>query len=485
MAGKFREAWEIIMRDNPFPAIMGRVCYHSCEKTCNRGLFDGAVNINMIEKSIGDIALDSGWILPRVTSSSGKKVCVVGGGPGGLAAAYFLAKLGHHITVYEAHANPGGMMRYGVPRYRLPSKIIDAEVKRIKDLGVKIVCNKKISHLKDIINDFDAVYISIGAQVASKSDTVIKKGSCVIDAMDLFQKLEDNPADLAHFGKKVFVYGGGNTAIDAARTALRLGAESVKIIYRRTINNMPAHETEISDALMEGIEILCLRTINTVDGDQILLDKMNYDEEFGILSKTGETEVWQVDNIIFAVGQTLDTTFFDGISDILISENGAIEVDRNMMTGATGVFAGGDIVPGKRSVTNAVGHAKKAAKGIDEYLGGASEVPIVKNAVAHFKKLNTIYFKKDKRTNILRPLNLSFEEILPSYTNDEISREASRCFSCGNCFHCDNCYGHCPDNAIRKQQNGSLTVNYDHCKGCGICAAECPCGAIRMVSEEK
>jgi 2-oxoacid:acceptor oxidoreductase delta subunit (pyruvate/2-ketoisovalerate family) len=470
--GKFREAWEIIVKDNPFPAIMGRICYHTCERTCNRGQFDGAVNINLIERSIGDIAIANNWKFENVSKDSGKKILIIGAGPSGLSAAYFLKMLGHSVTVYESHVKPGGMMRYGVPRYRLSNDIIDAEIKRIKDIGVKIICGKKIENLREEISKFDATYISIGARMATKANMEIGEKSNIIDAIDLFRKLEDTPNDLPDLGKKVFVYGGGNTAIDAARAALRLGAESVKIIYRRTINNMPAHETEINEALAEKIEILCLRTISAIDGNKIIIDKMNYDEEHDILSKSGKVEIFYADSVIFAIGQEVDAGIFREIDEIKTSEKGVIEVDKNMMTGAKGIFAGGDVVSGKRTVTNAIGHGKKAARHIDAYLKGIEIISNAKNETAYFKKLNIAYFKKNGRKESVYHLN------------GEIVEEASRCFSCGNCFHCDNCYGYCPDNAIVKHPDGSLEINYDYCKGCGICASECPCGAIKMISNE-
>jgi len=483
--GKFREAWEVMIKNNPFPAIMGRVCYHTCEKTCNRDQFDGAVNINLIERSIGDIAISQRWPLEGRAPDSGKTILIIGAGPSGLAAAYFLRMQGHDVTIYEKHAKPGGMMRYGVPRYRLPTKIMDAEIKRITDIGVKIVCNKPVYNLQNEVGNFDAIYISVGASISTKVEVKLEEGSNVIYAIDLFKKLEDGDTNSFNVGKKVLVYGGGNSAIDAARTALRLGAENVKIIYRRTINNMPAHEIEIKEALSEGVEILCLRTINTISENEVVIDKMNYDEEYSILSKSGETEIIQADSVIFAIGQSVDTEMFRHTNGITISDKELVEVDEKMMTGVRGIFAGGDIIHGKRTVTHAIGHAKHAAKYIDAYLRGIEIEPVVKNEVANIKKLNTVYYEKNPRVNVSRPGDISFEEKNVSYSDKKILSESARCFSCGNCFHCDNCYGYCPDNAIRKSADGTLEINYDYCKGCGICAAECPCGAIRMVSEGK
>jgi NADPH-dependent glutamate synthase beta subunit-like oxidoreductase len=258
---------------------MGRVCYHTCEKTCNRGQLDGSVNINLIERSIGDMAISKGWSFVPVQKQTGKKVLIIGAGPSGLSAAYFLRQMGHEITVYESHNLLGGMARYGVPKYRLPRNILDAEIKRILDLGITVETNRKVDALQNELGKFDAVYLATGACLAAKTDVEISEDSNTMDAIDLFQKMEDNPEALPKLGENVLVYGGGNTAIDAARTALRLGAKNVKIVYRRTFNKMPAHETEIQDALAEGIEVLCLRTITSINNNKVLVAKMEFDEE--------------------------------------------------------------------------------------------------------------------------------------------------------------------------------------------------------------
>ncbi|MDR3155547.1 MAG: FAD-dependent oxidoreductase [Holosporaceae bacterium] len=483
--GHFRQAWNVIVQNNPFPAIMGRICYHTCEKVCNRLHLDEAVNINLLERAIGDIAISHGWKFESVIPATGKKVLIVGSGPSGLAASYFLRKLGHEVEIKEAHALVGGMMRYGVPRFRLPDSIIDAEIRRITDLGVKISCNSRVGNLKSEMNKFDAIYLSIGASKPTKPDVEVRPGSTIIDAVDLFKRLTNEQSHSSvELGKRVAVYGGGNTAIDAARMALRLGAEKVNIIYRRTLNSMPAHEMEIHEALSEGIKILCLRTIKSVDHKEILMEKMNYDEESGILTKSGEEETVTADSVIFAIGQFVDDSIIKNIDGIAMADGGIIGVNECMMTGARGIFAGGDAISAKRTATIAIAHGKKSAHYIDAYLSGKEVEQKQKPDIVNFKKLNTNYYPKIPRINLLPAASISLEERTVALTEKEIIVESSRCLSCGNCFHCYNCYGYCPENAIKKLPDGSLEVDLNYCKGCGICAVECPCGAIKMMQEK-
>jgi Pyruvate/2-oxoacid:ferredoxin oxidoreductase delta subunit len=283
--------------------------------------------------------------------------------------------------------------------------------------------------------------------------------------------LEDEPTTAPKLGEKVLVYGGGNTAIDAARTALRLGAKNVKVVYRGAIHQMSAHDTEVNAALSDGIEVLYLRSINSIENDKVFIDSMLYNEESGLLSKSGEKEIFHADSIIFAIGQRPDIRLFQGIEGIQISEKNTISVNKFMQTGIPNIFAGGDVISGQRSITNAIGYGKKAAKNMDAYLRGMELISKIPNETINFKQLNLAYYKKDAKES-------AKDSCL---SNKEIITESSRCFSCGNCFHCDNCYGYCPDNAIIKHPDGSLEINYDYCKGCGMCAAECPCGSIKMI----
>ncbi|MDR1362256.1 MAG: FAD-dependent oxidoreductase [Holosporaceae bacterium] len=484
--GKFLEAWLEMMKNNPFPATMGRVCYHNCEKACNRGQFDSAVNINLLERSIGDMAIANGWrMTPSEAVPSGKKVLVVGAGPSGLSAAYFLNRYGHQVTIYETHIKPGGMMRYGVPTYRLSRSILDAEIGRIIDGGVELICNKRVLCLATERQNFDAVYVATGAHLASKANVEIKgKGGMILDAIDMFRRMENGGFDENFLDMDVLIYGGGNTAVDAARTALRLGAKSVKIIYRRTLDRMKAHDKEIQEALQEGVEILCQRIIGAIDERKVLLEETCNDENSSVIIKTGHSEIVHAHVVIFAVGQSIDEDLFSGLDGMEVSETKTVVINEAMATGIDGIFAGGDVVRGKRSVTNAIGHGKKSARHMDAYLRGIEIVATPKSEVVNFKKINTDYFPPMDGLKTTEPAKISFEEKFISFNEEELIHGARRCFSCGNCFHCDNCYGYCPDCAIRKDNDGSLEMDYNYCKGCGICAAECPCGAIKMVLED-
>jgi 2-oxoacid:acceptor oxidoreductase delta subunit (pyruvate/2-ketoisovalerate family) len=290
-------------------------------------------------------------------------------------------------------------------------------------------------------------------------------------------------------GRRVVVYGGGNTAIDVARTAKRLGATEAIIVYRRTREKMPAHDFEVEEALQEGVMVKWLSTIKqSGDGGALTIEKMVLDGK-GNPQPTGEFETLEADSLVLALGQDVDLSLLDGVSGLTMND-GVVQVDpATMMTGHPGLFAGGDMVPAERNVTVAVGHGKKAARHIDAWLRGTRLNPEPKHASAAFEGLNPWYYSDAPKT--VRPqLDLarrtsSFDEVQGGLTEDNALFEARRCLSCGNCFECDNCYGVCPDNAVIKLGTGKrFQFNYDYCKGCGICVAECPCGAIEMVPED-
>jgi len=486
--GNYESAWRHLTRDNPFPAIMGRVCYHTCETVCNRARVDDAVGINSVERFLGDEALKRGWSFAAPTVESGQRVLVVGAGPSGMSAAYHLRRLGHRVTVREAGPLAGGMMRFGIPKYRLPRDVLDAEMQRIVSMGVQLELNSKVDDIAAAMRDggFDAAFLAVGAHIAKRAFIPAKDSSRILDAVAVLRSMEG--ADKPMLGRRVVVYGGGNTAIDVARTAKRLGATEAVIVYRRTRERMPAHDFEVEEALEEGVMVKWLSTISRADAGALTIEKMVLDAK-GNPQPTGEFETLQADSLVLALGQDVDLSLLNGVTGLELKD-GVVQVDpATMMTGHAGLFAGGDMVPAERNVTVAVGHGKKAARHIDAWLRGTRLQPAPKHAPATFERLNPWYYSDAPKT--VRPqLNLarrtsSFDEVQGGLTEDNALFEARRCLSCGNCFECDNCYGVCPDNAVVKLGPGKrFEFNLDYCKGCGMCVSECPCGAIEMVPED-
>jgi len=484
--GDYETAWRVLMQDNPLPAVHGRVCYHPCEDACNRGLLDKAVSIHAVERFLGDEALKRGWTV-ECQPDSGKRVLVVGAGPSGLSAAYHLRRLGHEVVIHEAGPLAGGMMRFGIPKYRLPREVLDGEIARIVDMGVTVELDRKVDDVPGLMKSgpFDAAFVAVGAHLAKRTEIPAREAGAMLDAVSMLRGIETG--EPPRLGRRVVVYGGGNTAIDAARTAKRLGAEEAVIVYRRTREQMPAHDFEVEEALEEGVIIHWLETIKQIDQTTFTVERMELDET-GWPQPTGEFETIEADSLILALGQNVDTSFLENVPGLEISKDGVVQVDETMMTGYPGLFAGGDMVPAERTVTVAVGHGKKAARNIDAYLRGEAFVPATKHEVADYEKLNTWYYTDADKTvqpmlDILRR-QTTFDEVTGGLDETNALFEARRCLSCGNCFECDNCYGVCPDNAVIKLGPGNrFRFNYDFCKGCGLCAAECPCGAIAMEPE--
>jgi NADPH-dependent glutamate synthase beta subunit-like oxidoreductase len=486
-SGDYETAWRHLTRDNPFPAIMGRVCYHTCEGACNRGKLDAAVGINSVERFLGDEALRRGWTFEAPQTRSGKHVLIVGAGPSGMSAAYQLRRLGHRVTVKEAGPLVGGMMRFGIPKYRLPRNVLDAEMRRIVDMGVTLQLGTKVEHIADELKNegFDAAFLAVGAHIAKRAFIPAKDSARILDAVAVLRSMEGEEQPM--LGRRVVVYGGGNTAIDVARTAKRLGATEAVIVYRRTRERMPAHDFEVEEALQEGVMVKWLSTIKGAAGDALTIEKMELDAK-GNPQPTGEFETLEADSLVLALGQDVDLSPLDGVPGLVVKD-GVVQVDPvTMMTGHPGIFAGGDMVPAERNVTVAVGHGKKAARQIDAWLRMRKAEAATKHESATFERLNPWYYSDAPKTvrpqlDIARRTS-SFDEVQGGLTEDNALFEARRCLSCGNCFECDNCYGVCPDNAVIKLGPGKrFQFNLDYCKGCGICASECPCGAIDMVPE--
>ena len=385
-AGKFREAWEALVRDNPLPGVHGRVCYHPCETSCNRKDLDSSVGIHAVERFLGDLAAQHEWPLPVDAPRSGKRVLVVGAGPSGLSAAYHLTRLGHEVEIHEAGPLPGGMLHFGIPAYRLPREDLMKEIRQIERMGVRIAVNHKVDDVlaEQEAGQFDAVFIAIGAHLSKHVDIPARDAVKVLDAVSYLRDVETREAP--SLGRRVVIYGGGNTAMDAARTARRLGAEEAMIVYRRDRAHMPAHGFEADEALAEGVKIKWLTSIKAIDGGDLTVEVMEIDAK-GRAQPTGQFETLKADAVVLALGQEADSGFLRKIPEIVHQADGTVVVGPDMMTARRGIFAGGDMVPAERSVTVATGHGKKAARHIDAWLRGSRLQPSRQASDDRFRRI--------------------------------------------------------------------------------------------------
>jgi formate dehydrogenase (NADP+) beta subunit len=485
-AGTFKAAWESLVRDNPMPAVHGRVCYHPCETQCNRKDLDAAVSIHAVERFLGDLATAEGWSVPIEAKPTGKRVLVIGAGPSGLSAAYHLTKLGHEVEIREAGPVPGGMMHFGIPSYRLPRKILMTEVQRIEKMGVRITLNHRVEDVsaERDAGRFDAVFIAIGAHLSRHVDIPARDAARVLEAVTLLRSADSVSAP--YLGRRVVIYGGGNTAMDAARTARRLGAEETLIIYHRDRAHMPAHSLEADEAVEEGVKIRWLTSIKEIAGPHLKLERVVLDDD-GRPRPTGEIDSLEADALVLALGQQTDSAFLGKLPGITFKPDGTVIVGPDMMTGHPGVFAGGDMVPCERTLTTAVGHGKLAARNIDGWIAGRPYAPPPPPNGVTFAMLNLLMFS-DADPSVQRTLEATeragFDEVVAGLTQEAARYEAQRCLSCGNCFECDGCYAACPQDAILKLGPG-MRYAFDHakCTGCAVCFEQCPCHAIEMISE--
>jgi len=486
-AGKYHHAWEMLVRDNPMPAVHGRVCYHPCETACNRRELDAAVGIHAVERFLGDLAIKEGWPFKTERAPTGKRVLVVGAGPSGLSAAYHLASLGHTVEIHEAGPLPGGLMHFGIPAYRLPRETLMAEIRRIENFGVNILLNHKVEDVLSEKSDgcFDAVFLAIGAGLGKHVEIPARDAARVLDAVSLLHNVKQGESP--RLGRRVVVYGGGNTAMDAARTAKRLGAEETLIVYRRDRAHMPARAFEADDAEEEGVKIKWLTTIKEFVGPDLTVEMMELDTH-GRPQPTGRFETLQADAIILALGQETDSAFLRKVRGIEFAAEGVAKVGLDMMTGHAGIFAGGDMVPGERSVTVSVGHGKRAALHIDGWLCGERYERPEKQPLVSFNMLHLlVYSDADPSSQTTLPAAervSGFDEVVAGLTEAQAGYEAQRCLSCGNCFECDNCYAACPEHAIVKLGPGrGYRYDFTKCTGCAACFDQCPCHAIEMIPE--
>ena len=486
-AGNYQEAFQQIMQDNPFPAVMGRICVKPCETGCNRNHIDNTINIHALERFIGDKAIQEKWNAPSAVKNTGKKVLVIGAGPSGLSATYHLARFGHTVHVVEATSVAGGLMANGIPAYRLPKQLLNAEVNRILQMpGVTIQYNYPINDIAEAKKEgnYDAVYVSVGAQLIQTEEFSKDDSVCITNAFDFFHQIQTDTQPFVN--KKIVVYGGGKLALYLSRILKRLGS-AVSVYFPGDKKMMPAYDYETEDAVAEGVDVQLLRSIQHINNKKITLTKLIIEK--GKTIATNESETIEADVLIIANKQLANTSFLKSDSSIKINEDGTVAIDVQRMTGSAGIFAGGDLLPGEnRSSTIAIGQGKKAARYINSFLNNEAYVKPDKHPTAGFRKLHMWYKTEapqqaqDKLPPAIAVQN--FDEIVAGISESEARYEAQRCLSCGNCFECDGCYGACPEDAIIKLGKGNrYKFNLAACTGCGICYEQCPCHAIEMIPE--
>ncbi len=492
-AEAFEKAWNILTEKNPFPSVCGRVCPHPCENNCNRNHKDGAVSINNLERFVGDFALQNNFGLQKISEENyTEKIAVIGAGPAGLSCAYQLARRGYSVSVYEAFSKAGGMLRYGIPDYRLPQDVLDKEIKRIEDLGVEIHCNKAIGRdifYEDLQKNFNAIFVGIGAHKGKLLGIPNEDAVNVYTGTEFLNKM--NSGDIFEVGDKVLVVGGGDTAIDAARVSRRLGAD-VTIVYRRTRTEMPAIEEEIAGAEEEGVklEFLAAPVEFEKDGDRIIKIKCQK-MELGEPDSSGRRRpvpipdqyfLLDATTVVAAISQEPD---FNGL-DNLHENKEWIKVNENGETRIPDTYAGGDALE-LGLVTIAIFNGRKAAEVIHNRFRNIEIKPQVKPPVITHDRIMLNYFESKLRNepfkippeDRLKDLNL---EITSTLTEEQVIDEAKRCMSCGSCFDCGTCWSYCQDQAIVKpvSKHQSYKFKLDFCNGCKKCAENCPCGYIEM-----
>ncbi len=492
---KYLEAWQTLVENNPFPAVSGRICHHPCEQACNRGEYDEAVTVNALEQFVGDIALQEGWALPEPISSVNKRVAVIGGGPAGLSCAYQLRRQGLAVTVFEMNEELGGVMRYGIPEYRLPKSVLRAEISRLLALGIETVTKQKVSgaELDSLTKEYDAVFLAIGASESKTLPQFAAVNGKVLAGLDFLGQVTrgENP----RLGREVAVIGGGSVAMDVARSARRHGSR-VTVLALENRENLPAQIDEIREAIGEGISILAGSMVQTCrSGDKLVLDcvKVELDQQapVGILQPVVMPEAGfslQVDQVILAVGQDPD---MENWREQLRTEKSLVAVNSGLATSRSRVFAGGDVITRQRYFSTAVGQGKQAAQAMMAEWGLLESATKDQRDIVPFSDINTFYFPATTRVEKgLIPFGMraeSFNEVKTGFTGSQAHAQAERCFSCGNCLECDNCFYFCPDMAVVK--DSSLPEHYrvltQYCKGCGCCVEECPRGAVVLKEEER
>lgn len=499
-AGDWRGAWEVLTRHNPFPAIAGRICHHPCETACNRKGYDEAVSICKLERAAGDRALAEGWGHAPPAAERAGRVAVVGGGPAGLSAAYQLRRRGWQVTLFESSAALGGLMRHGIPSYRLAREVLDAEIARIVALGVDVKLGAAVDSpqaLAALRGTHDAVFVATGAARPKRLPQLAPDGIRVLDgAAYLAACSAGAPPAL---GPRVVVIGGGSAAMDAARSARRAG-HAVTVLALESRDQMPAQREELDEALEEDIALadgaMLQRMESAPDGLRLHCTRVRFERgdapgRFSVEPVEGSGFAIDADAVLVSIGADADLTPFDGV---VAADGALLAAGRDGATGAEGVWAGGDVASMARFVTEAVGMGKRAALAIDrrlradagEDLGAA---PADEGAAVPLASIATWYHGHAARAaapTLPPALRLrDGAEVQLGLEVEQALAEAVRCFSCGSCTACDNCVTVCPDLAVSRAPGGGYLVSLDYCKGCGLCVRECPTGSMRMEEEAR
>jgi len=482
---KFTDAYKTIYQFNPFPSTCGRVCPHFCQQNCNRSELDENLNIGAIERFLGDYGLKNS-ITPHKIKFN-EKIAIIGSGPAGLTAALRLREKGYRTTVYEALSQAGGMMRVGIPEFRLPQDILDKEINLIVKQGVEIILNKKVA-IREIEKDYSVIIVATGSHIGIKMN--IPDENLALEGIKFLHdfKMHNNRQNI-NKGDRVAVTGGGNTAIDVARTILRLGGEPT-IYYRRTGNEMPAIPHEIEEARVEGVKIKYLTVPAKIEKDEtgsiivwMIKMKLGKTDETGRrrpIPVKGSEKPIKVDKIITAIGQRYDDFVSSGIG--ILPKQGKIDFVCSVPVFCCGDMAGGG------TVTEAVGSGNEVAREVLAFLSGN---PIIRKKkdedIVSPEDINYVYYPQTHRNyNPLKKisdLHNDFSEVGQELSEKKIVDEARRCLHCGDCYKCGNCLIRCPEATIYLDKEKCLTIDYDHCKGCSICFQECPCSAIKLKFE--
>jgi NADPH-dependent glutamate synthase beta subunit-like oxidoreductase/Pyruvate/2-oxoacid:ferredoxin oxidoreductase delta subunit len=491
-AGDLRRAWDVLTINNPFPAIAGRICHHPCESACNRAAYDEAVSVCRLERAVGDAAIQEGWRFTPPAAAQDGHIAVVGGGPSGLSAAYQLRRRGWRVSLYEGRPQLGGLMRYGIPAYRLPRPVLDAEIDRIVALGVEVHCGVSLGtaqELQELRARHDMVYLALGAARPKTLPQLPAAAPWLMQGTDYLARCASG--DVPRLGERVIVIGGGSSAMDVARSARRNGcAVTVMSLEARTA--LPAQREEVQEALEEGV-LLCDGTmLRAVAGEGPLrLECVRVRFEPGAPGQPPRVEVTsdasftlEADAVLTAIGQDADLSLFPESA----RAGGLLRVDERQATTLPGVWAGGDLSSMARFLSEAVGMGKRAAIDIDRALQGLPRVQAQAAPATTLSEIATWYHPHRRRPDTgrlgVQERLAGSEEVQLALAPAEVQAEAARCFSCGTCTSCDNCFQFCPDLAVTHTAAG-YGVLADYCKGCGLCVRECPTGSMVLQEEWK